>query len=222
MGVSRPTVNLWRNRYAESGVQGLQDELKPGRPRTVDRNTILTTTLMPPPKRLGVTQWSSRLLADELKVAQNTVLRTWRHYRVQPWRSETFKFSTDPELVAKVTDVVGLYLAPPENAIVLCVDESFASTCAKLAGRITGCWIPPRTDPSFGRRLELRTDGLTREGVWRPWNGGPYRRPHDQHPESPGMLTRSLTTLADAFAADMGLAGPARTWQWTSAFQRKV
>ena len=123
VGVSRPTVNLWRNRYAESGVSGLQDEPKPGRPRTVDRNTILTATLTPPPKRLGVTHWSSRLLADELKVAQNTVLRTWRHYRVQPWRSETFKFSTDPELVAKVTDVVGLYLAPPENAIVLCVDE---------------------------------------------------------------------------------------------------
>ncbi len=124
IGVSRPTVNLWRNRYAESGVSGLQDEPKPGRPRTVDRKTILTATLTPPPKRLGVTHWSSRLLADELKVAQNTVLRTWRHYRVQPWRSETFKFSTDPELVAKVTDVVGLYLAPPENAIVLCVDES--------------------------------------------------------------------------------------------------
>jgi transposase len=123
VGVSRPTVNLWRSRYAESGVRGLQDDPKPGRPRTVDRNTILTTTLTPPPKRLGVTHWSSRLLADELKVAQNTVLRTWRHYRVQPWRSETFKFSTDPELVAKVTDVVGLYLAPPENAIVLCVDE---------------------------------------------------------------------------------------------------
>src|SRR6478609_2971889 len=81
VGVSRPTVNLWRNRYTESGVRGLQDDPKPGRPRTVDRNTILTTTLTPPPKRLGVTHWSSRLLADELKVAQNTVLRTWRHYR---------------------------------------------------------------------------------------------------------------------------------------------
>ena len=70
-----------------------------------------------------MTHWSSRLLAEELKIAQSTVLRTWRHYRVQPWRAETFKFSTDPELVAKVTDVVGLYLNPPENAIVLCVDE---------------------------------------------------------------------------------------------------
>ena len=123
VGVSRPTVDRWRNRYAESGIRGLQDDPKSGRPRTADRNTILTATLTAPPKRLGVTHWSSRLLAEDLKIAQSTVLRTWRHYRVQPWRSETFKFSTDPELVAKVTDVVGLYLAPPENAIVLCVDE---------------------------------------------------------------------------------------------------
>ena len=75
VGVSRPTVNLWRNRYAESGVKGLQDDPKSGRPRTVNRNTILTTTLTPPPTRLGVTHWSSRLLADELKVA--TTLGLW-------------------------------------------------------------------------------------------------------------------------------------------------
>jgi transposase len=123
VGVSRPTVNLWRNRYRESGVRGLEDEARPGRPRFVDRNRILSATLVPPPKKLGVTHWSSRLLADHLGAAQSTVARTWRYYGVQPWRSETFKFSTDPQLVAKVTDVVGLYLAPPENAIVLCVDE---------------------------------------------------------------------------------------------------
>jgi len=71
-----------------------------------------------------VTHWSSRLLASQLGIDNTTVARAWREYGVQPWRSETFKFSTDPELVAKVTDVVGLYLAPPQNAIVLCVDES--------------------------------------------------------------------------------------------------
>ena len=70
-----------------------------------------------------MTHWSSRLLARHLKIGHATVARAWREYGVQPWRAETFKFSTDPELVAKVTDVVGLYLAPPENAIVLCVDE---------------------------------------------------------------------------------------------------
>jgi len=123
VGVSRPTVDRWRNRYRESGVRGLEDEARPGRPRFVDRDQILSATLGSPPKKLGVTHWSSRLLADHLGAAQSTVVRTWRYYGVQPWRSETFKFSTDPELVAKVTDVVGLYVAPPENAIVLCVDE---------------------------------------------------------------------------------------------------
>src|SRR5918994_1319181 len=73
--------------------------------------------------RLGVTHWSSRLMAARLGVSNGTVAKAWRDYGVQPWRVETFKFSTDPELVGKVTDVVGLYLAPPENAIVLCVDE---------------------------------------------------------------------------------------------------
>ena len=80
-------------------------------------------TLIPPPPKLGVTHWSSRLLADHLRISFSAVAKAWREYGVKPWRAETFKFSTDPELVAKVTDVVGLYLDPPENAIVLCVDE---------------------------------------------------------------------------------------------------
>jgi hypothetical protein len=123
VGVSRPTVISWRDRYASSGLKGLGDEQRPGRPRTVDRARILAATLTPPPARLGITHWSSRLLADHLNVDASTVLRTWRHHRVQPWRVETFKFSTDPELIAKVSDVVGLYLHPPENAIVLSIDE---------------------------------------------------------------------------------------------------
>ena len=108
------------------GSAGCGTSRGPGRPRTVDRARILAATLTPPPKRLGITHWSSRLLAAHLKTDQSTVLRTWRHHRVQPWRAETFKFSTDPELVAKVTDVVGLYLHPPENAIVLCCGREVA------------------------------------------------------------------------------------------------
>ncbi|MFD2769325.1 IS630 family transposase [Cellulomonas phragmiteti] len=123
VGVSVPTVLLWRNRYRSRGLVGLQDEPRPGRPRTVDHAAIVSATLKPPPKKLGVTHWSSRLLADRLGVSSATVARAWRAYGVQPWRSESFRFSTDPELLAKVTDVVGLYLAPPENAVVLCVDE---------------------------------------------------------------------------------------------------
>ena len=122
-GVSRPTVISWRQRYERSGLRGLEDQPRSGRPRRIDHDRIISATLRPPPPSLGVTHWSSRLLASRLKVANTTVARAWRDYGVRPWRAQTFKFSTDPELVAKVTDVVGLYLAPPENAVVLCVDE---------------------------------------------------------------------------------------------------
>jgi transposase len=122
-GVSRPTVILWRNRYVEAGLDGLHDAPRPGRPKTIDDSDIIAATLEPPPARLGVTHWSTRLLATVLGIGDRTVARAWRRYGVQPWRRETFKFSTDPQLEAKVRDVVGLYLDPPEKAIVLCVDE---------------------------------------------------------------------------------------------------
>ena len=123
VGVTRPTVNLWRSRYAERGLAGLAGEKRPGRPRQVDRAEIVAATLASPPSSLGVTHWSSRLLASRLGIDHSTVAGIWKDYGVKPWREETFKFSTDPELEAKVVDIVGLYLAPPENAVVLCVDE---------------------------------------------------------------------------------------------------
>ncbi len=123
LGVSRPTVIKWRDRFARHGLAGLDDEPRSGRPKTIDDAAIIAATLDPPPERLGVTHWSTRLLARHLGVGDATVARAWRRYHVQPWRRETFKFSTDPDLVAKVHDVVGLYLDPPEKAIVLCVDE---------------------------------------------------------------------------------------------------
>src|SRR3954454_2705498 len=123
VGVARQTVLSWRDRYERSGLVGLEDEPRSGRPRHIDHREIVAATLRPPPKKLGVTHWSSRLLATRLGIGNATVARAWRDYGVQPWRCETFKFSTDPQLVAKVVDVVGLYLAPPENAIVLCIDE---------------------------------------------------------------------------------------------------
>ena len=156
VGVSRPTVIGWRDRYASSGVRGLEDERRSGRPRTIDRAQILAATLKPPPAGLGVTHWSSRLLADHLGVDASTVLRTWRHHRVQPWRVETFKFSTDPELVAKVTDVVGLYLNPPENAIVLSIDEK---------SQIQALNRTQKTLPMQPGRAEKRTHDYVRHGT---------------------------------------------------------
>ncbi len=122
----------------------------------MDRAKILAATLAPPPAKLGITHWSSRLLADHLKVDASTVLRTWRHHRVQPWRAETFKFSTDPELVAKVTDVVGLYLHPPENAIVLSVDEK---------SQIQALDRTQKTLPMQPGKAERRTHDYVRHGT---------------------------------------------------------
>jgi transposase len=123
VGVSRPTVIKWRDRFAEHGIAGLDDETRSGRPKTIDDAAIIAATLDGPPESLAVTHWSSRLLGRHLGIGDATVARAWRRYGIKPWRRETFKFSTDPELEAKVRDVVGLYLNPPANAIVLCVDE---------------------------------------------------------------------------------------------------
>jgi transposase len=123
VGTTKTSVWKWRKRYAEAGLGGLDDAPRSGRPKQVDDERIIAATLRPPLKKYGVTHWSSRLLAEHSGIGNATVARAWRAYGVQPWRCETFKFSTDPALVGKVTDVVGLYLAPPENAIVLCVDE---------------------------------------------------------------------------------------------------
>ena len=126
VGVSRPTVIACRRRYARGGLPALPDRPRPGRPQTVRRTRraeILSVTLNPPPTKLGITHWSTRLLARELGVSRDTIARIWHEYGIQPWRAETFKFSTDPQLAAKVHDVVGLYLHPPERAVVLCLDE---------------------------------------------------------------------------------------------------
>ncbi len=123
VGVSGPTVLAWRNRYVAGGVAALHDLPRPGRPIEVDEVEIVVTTVTPPPEELGVTHWSARLLAGHLGYSFATVARVWRKWNLQPWRTRTFKFSTDPELDAKVRDVVGLYLDPPERAVVLCIDE---------------------------------------------------------------------------------------------------
>jgi transposase len=96
---------------------------EPGKPRVIDDVAIVLATLEPPPRRLGVTHWSSRLLAAELGISNVKVADVWREWGLQPWRAESFKFSTDPLFVDKVVDVVGLYHDPPERAVVLCVDE---------------------------------------------------------------------------------------------------
>src|SRR4051795_2518811 len=124
LGVSRPTVTKWRNRFAQRRLAGLLDEPRPGRPRTVTDEQverIVTTTLESAPKE--ATHWSTRSLAAHLGVSQDAVWRTWQAFGLQPHRQEKFKLSNDPQFVEKVYDICGLYLNPPERAVVLCVDE---------------------------------------------------------------------------------------------------
>jgi transposase len=126
VGVSRPTVIGWRKRYARGGIAALDDEPRSGRPAQVDEAGVVAATLVndgQPPERLGITHWSARFLAAELGISFASVARIWRKWGIQPHRIETFKFSTDPALEAKLRDVVGLYLAPPDNAVVVSVDE---------------------------------------------------------------------------------------------------
>ncbi len=122
--VSRPTVTKWRNRFAEQRLEGLLDEPRPGRPRTVTDaqvEQIVTTTLESTPK--NATHWSTRSLAAHLGVTADSVWRTWQAFGLQPHRQEQFKLSTDPQFIEKVYDICGLYLNPPERAVVLCIDE---------------------------------------------------------------------------------------------------
>ena len=124
LALDAATVSKWRRRFAEHRLQGLHDDPRPGAPRTVDDvrvEAVITRTLESLPA--DGTHWSSRGMARTSGLSTSTVQRIWRAFGLQPHRSETFKLSTDPDFVAKVCDVAGLYMAPPERALVLCVDE---------------------------------------------------------------------------------------------------
>jgi transposase len=118
------TVRKWRNRFAADRLEGLLDEPRPGRPRTVrdaQVEEVIVKTLESTPK--DATHWSTRSMAAEVGLSQSAVARIWRAFGLQPHRQQTWKLSKDPQFIDKVRDVVGLYLDPPERAVVLCVDE---------------------------------------------------------------------------------------------------
>jgi transposase len=169
VGCTEPTVIRGGSEYAGAGRAGRADPPRPGGPKTVltDRtiSEILSATVTPPPESLramGVTHWSSRRLAGWLRrtrrvsVSHDSIARLWRRFCLQPHRNEGFKFSTDPQLEAKIRDVVGLYLHPPQNAVVVCVDEK--SQCQALE----------RTQPILPMRPgipERQTHDYARHGV---------------------------------------------------------
>jgi transposase len=157
LGVAIMTVKLWRRRYAAAGPAGLVDAPRPGHPPTytrADRDRLVALTMGPPPE--GMSHWSVRVMARRTGMSPSTVHRIWAELGYKPHRTETFKFSTDPALEAKIRDVVGLYLDPPDGAIVLSVDEK------------TQIGALDRTQPQLPMRpgqVERHTHDYTRHGT---------------------------------------------------------
>src|SRR5918998_1636410 len=124
LGVAKHTVGKWRERFARDRLEGLRDELRSGAPRTITDERVaelLVRTLETMPE--NATHWSARSMAAACGLSPATVQRVWRAFGLKPHRVEMFKLSADPEFVEKVRDIVGLYLSPPDRALVLCVDE---------------------------------------------------------------------------------------------------
>lgn len=124
LGVARNTVSRWRSRFVARRLDGLADEPRPGVPRSITDaqvEEVVVRTLEEVPE--GATHWSKRELAKQVGISATSVQRIWKAFGLQPWRTEDFKISTDPLLIDKIRDVVGLYLAPPANAVVFSVDE---------------------------------------------------------------------------------------------------
>lgn len=125
LGTTRQTVGKWRERFRTQGLMGLYDERRPGKPRSIEDDEIMELiqkTLDSKPAD-GSTHWSCRSMAEATGLSKSTVHRVWKAFSLQPHRQKHFKLSTDPFFVEKVHDIVGLYLHPPEHAMVLCVDE---------------------------------------------------------------------------------------------------
>ena len=124
LGCHASTVGKWRGRFAQRGLDGLHDEPRPGKPRSItdeDVERVIVKTLEEQPA--GATHWSTRSMAQATGMSQSAISRIWRAFALKPHQSETFKLSPDPLFIEKVRDIVGLYLNPPDAAVVLCVDE---------------------------------------------------------------------------------------------------
>jgi putative transposase len=131
LSTTRETVGKWRKRFVEAGIEGLYDELRPGRPRRIEEERLaelIHKTLKTRPE--DGTHWSCRTMAKQIGISKSTVQRIWNTFGLQPHRQRSFKLSNDPFFIEKLRDIVGLYLNPPQNAMVLCVDEK--SQCQAL------------------------------------------------------------------------------------------
>ena len=148
IGVHEHTVGKWRRRFVKDRIEGLSDESRPGRPRSIEDEKVaevIERTLTSTPA--DATHWSLRSMAKEAGLSHTSIWRIWGAFGLQPHRAETFKLSTDPHFVDKVRDIVGLYMSPPDRALVLCVDESEHGAPLVRANMRTQIQALDRTQP---------------------------------------------------------------------------
>ena len=182
--MSEVTVCEWRGRFIREPLDGLYDEPRPGAPRRVSDaqvEQVIVRTLEETPR--GETHWSSRGMAKASRLGRTTIQQIWRAFGLQPHRTETFKLSTDPLLIEKVRDIVGLYMQPPTRAVVFCVDEKSqiqaltarnrCCRCAPARSSVAGC-LPSGLDHHVVRRTGRR--GIDR-AIWPAGRLDQQRRP---------------------------------------------
>jgi len=170
LGVTRGMVTKWRNRFAIDRLDGLLDEPRPGRPRVVEDARIeelITATLETAPR--NATQWSTRSMAEHLGLSQSMVSRVWRAFGLAPHKQDSWKLSKDPLFVAKVGDVVGLYLNPPERAMVLCVMRKPRFKRSIALRRCFRCCPEPPREPA------TTTSGTAPQASMPHWISAPER-----------------------------------------------
>jgi transposase len=158
LGITAQTVGKWRRRFVEHRLDGLHDEPRPGVPRTIEDaavEAVIVRTLEAKPQ--GATHWSSRLMARASGISTSSVQRIWRAFGLQPHRTESFKLSPDPLFVDKVRDIVGLYLNPPDRALVLCVDEKSQIQALDRTQPL----LPMRPGQAERRTFDYKRNGTT-------------------------------------------------------------
>src|SRR5262249_1787057 len=179
-GMSPRRIPAWKQSWQEKGLDGLLDAPRRGRPKklTAAREaTLLAATEQPPPSG-AMTHWSTRRLARRLGVSPMTVMRVWHQAGLQPHRLRGYMTSPDPQFEAKAKDILGLYLDPPKNTAVFCIDEK------------TAIQARDRSQPALP--LAARTGGAPRGGVRPPWHGFAVRGPRGAHRQSAGALCAAL------------------------------
>ncbi len=199
LDVNQATVSKWRSRFLERRLDGLVDEPRPGAPRTIgddDVERVIVRTLEDKPT--DATHWSTRDLAAKVGMSASSVGRIWQAFGLKPWLTDTFKLSEDPMFVEKVRDVVGLYMNPPDHAVVLCVDEK------------TSIQALDRTQPSLPMRpgqVERRTHDYVRHGVtdlFAALNLATGQVVHQTRPQHRAIEFRKfLNAINDAVPADL-------------------